>query len=218
MHGPLSALTTRYARDLEREIATRLYMPGQAISYEGSPALAVYCIRFGQVRLVRQVGRGHEVVVGTRGVGALIGAGDVVARRAYGASAEAIQRSMICTIPRDPFLDIVQSDHPLCLALLEALSEEFHECERTLVSRSMGHVAQRVARLLVDLSRVDGPESDPASGATIQQLQSELAREVGTTLETLCRTLHEFDRRGLIELQRKAIRIRDLAGLRRVAC
>jgi CRP-like cAMP-binding protein len=48
--------------------------------------------------------------------------------------------------------------------------------------------------------------------------RADIADYLGTSLETICRTLHGFDSRGLISLPtRKTIRFLDLAGLERIA-
>jgi CRP-like cAMP-binding protein len=44
-----------------------------------------------------------------------------------------------------------------------------------------------------------------------------MARLIGTTPETLSRTLHGFAERGVLEVDRQQIRVRDLEVLRRIA-
>jgi CRP/FNR family transcriptional regulator len=48
--------------------------------------------------------------------------------------------------------------------------------------------------------------------------RADIADYLGTTIETICRTLHDFQSRGLISLPtRKTIRFIDLPGLERIA-
>jgi CRP-like cAMP-binding protein len=48
--------------------------------------------------------------------------------------------------------------------------------------------------------------------------RADMADYLGTSIETICRTLHDFDSKGLISLPtRKTIRFLDLTGLERIA-
>jgi CRP/FNR family nitrogen fixation transcriptional regulator len=62
--------------------------------------------------------------------------------------------------------------------------------------------------------------SDPSRRHALRVLipRADIADYLGTSMETVCRTLADFRSRGLIDLpNRKTIRFIDLAGLARVA-
>jgi CRP-like cAMP-binding protein len=78
-----------------------------------------------------------------------------------------------------------------------------------------------VPRLAWFLLRIrDHLPRDPCRLECLQLLlpRADIADYLGTSIETVCRTLHDFQSRGLISLPtRKTIRFLDLSGLERVA-
>jgi CRP-like cAMP-binding protein len=78
-----------------------------------------------------------------------------------------------------------------------------------------------VPRLAWFLLRIrDHLPRDPRRLECLQLLlpRADIADYLGTSIETVCRTLHDFQSRGLISLPtRKTIRFLDLSGLERVA-
>jgi CRP-like cAMP-binding protein len=61
---------------------------------------------------------------------------------------------------------------------------------------------------------------DPRRAGALQLLlpRADIADYLGTSIETVCRTLHDFQSKGLISLPtRKTVRFIDLAGLERIA-
>lgn len=71
---------------------------------------------------------------------------------------------------------------------------------------SFHHIAQRVARLLVE-------ESTRASGS-VTLSQQEMATRVGTAREVVSRVLRDLEQRGMIERRPPHTIVVDTAGLR----
>ena len=87
-----------------------------------------------------------------------------------------------------------------------------------LLMMSQKNSISRIASLLLRIRRQ--LPNDPKRLNCLQLLlpRTDMADHVGTSLETVCRTLAEFKARKLIDLPtRKTIRFLDLDGLSRVA-
>jgi CRP-like cAMP-binding protein len=211
-----SCLSRDHVAAVERARAPRAYATGQVLFHEGDPPLVVYCISSGSVRLARQSGHGNEVAIGIRGAGDLVGFRAVFAMLPYGATAVTLGPSGICAIPRAAFLDSVARSSALALELLRRLAARSRLTEEQLVNRAAEHVRARTARLLLGLQRLEDPHAGGQTAPTAGVGREEMALLIGTTRETLSRTLHEFVRQGLLELLPSGIRLLDPKRLKAI--
>ncbi len=199
-----------------RESSAHEYAAGETIFYEGNTALAVYCVGEGQIKLWRLGPHGDAHVLGIRGAGDLLGFTAVLTAGLHTVTAEALMRSRVCTIPRASFVEVVRDDATFAFAVLTHLAAATNETEDRLMARSVEHVRQRTARYLLGLL----PEARDGSGPIeLRELlpRHEMAQLVGTTPETLSRTLRALERRGILGRDRDRIIVRDREALRRVA-
>jgi CRP-like cAMP-binding protein len=127
-----------------------------------------------------------------------------------------LEPSRICAIPRDAFLELVGHSAPLALELLRRLALRSRLTEEQLISRTHEPMMDRTVRLLLAMQDRNGAEGrNPAPlGADISR--EEMALLIGTTRETLSRTLHELAQRGLVEVSTSRVRVLDAAGLRAI--
>ena len=76
--------------------------------------------------------------------------------------------------------------------------------------------AARVARALVDLADENGVQDSRGTVIAFKLSQLDLANLVGLTRETVNMVLHDMQRTGLVESDRRVIRLLDIDGLRTV--
>ena len=190
------------------------YRAHESIFHEGTPALAVYCVRSGTIKLFRRMRDGEEIVVGVRGPGDLVGLRGVLSGIPYGSTATTMDPSIVCAIPGVVFLELVRENGNLAYRLLARLARESRLMEEQLVERTHSRVAKRVARFLVRQLQGGAPTaSAPSQGHGVSSSREELAQLIGTTPETLSRTLHGLAADGVLALDRKSIRVLDLPSL-----
>lgn len=82
--------------------------------------------------------------------------------------------------------------------------------------QGMLHLLERVAFQRTE-SRLAAALLDRAEGADVRATHQELATAIGSAREVVSRRLDAFARAGLVETERGAVRIRDRAGLARLA-
>lgn len=211
----LSCLSPRQDAALARERLARRYGPGQVLIHQDTPALAVLSVHSGRVKLTRCASNGHEVVVGLRGPGELLGVREVLSIVPYQISAVTLDPSILCTVPREAFLSVVRDCPELAMRLLRQLAGDYLLAEEQLVARAELSVVARTARLLLALGvrRDDSPGASAAHHVSMSR--EEMALLVGTTRETLSRVLHQLDEDGAVELENRMIRIVDQSALER---
>lgn len=211
-----ACLTPEQQDRLEKTAVPHAYSRGDTVFFEGNPALAVYCIRSGEVKLTRHTHHDGEVVA-VQSTGDLMGYRAVLGGLPYCISATILKPSVVCTIARGDFLSLIEESHALACHLLERMAGEFRAAEALLVERNGERVAKRTARLLGRLSAGAAAGSSAGQPIPIPVRRVDLAHLLGTTPETLSRTLHGFAKRGLISLSRTQISVRDSARLARLA-
>jgi CRP/FNR family transcriptional regulator, polysaccharide utilization system transcription regulator len=215
--GPFGCLTGPQLTRLMESRIPHSYAPNQPLFYEGNPPFAVYCIREGTIKLWRNGHGGDQHVIRTRSKGDLVGARAALARRPYTVTAEPLGPFIACTIPSDIFISLVEENPALANRLLRKLAVETIETEDAMVDRALYHVRQRTARFLLHLVPADSGPSDQPLVLRLPWSREEMAHLIGTTSETLSRTLHAFAAQKVLDIKRREIRLLDVASLRRTA-
>ena len=153
--GFFSDLTTIQTATLCQERVAYRYETRQVVAHQDTPALGVFCVHSGQVKLTRLTGAGEKIVVGVRKSGDLLGVREVLCLVPYEVSVEAIEPSVLCTIPRRAFLDAVRGCPALALRLLERVAGEDLRTEARLVAWShAGTTRETLSRTLAGFVRL----------------------------------------------------------------
>ena len=202
---------------LDGDKIVRTYHRGQVIFCEGGLPSAVYCIRSGQVKLFSIGSRAEQQVLRLAGPGETLGYSALLSNKAHEASAEALDRSEICVIPKQTLLSLLHQSPNLAAALLTKLALELREVEGRLIAMSQDSVRQRTANLLLMFLGDDGNCQGRASSIRKPVRRKEMAQMIGTTPETFSRVLAHFSRCGILAVSRKEIHVRDHWALLRMA-
>jgi len=212
-----SCLSPAQDAALGRERLARRYEPGHVVIHHDTPALAIFSVHSGRVKLTRTASTGHEVVVGIRGPGGLLGVREVLSVLPYQVTAETLEPSVVCAVPREAFLDTVRDCPELAMRLLGQLSKDYLMAEEQLVARVHSSVRTRTARLLLALADRTPVKARRSAAPEVSMSREEMALLVGTTRETLSRALSQFVARGAVRLKSGKIRVRDPSILQGLA-
>jgi CRP-like cAMP-binding protein len=192
------------------------YRPQESLFYAGTPALVLYCVRSGFLKLFRRLSNGEKLVVGVRGPGDLLGLRGVLAGTTYVTTATALDTVVVCAIPGQDFMRLVRENSTMGYRLLQRLARGSRLLEDQLVERTHDRVGKRTARFLLKHVRPAARVSTPTSVGIVMS-REEMAQLIGTTPETLSRTLHRFAADGILEVGRKEIHVLDLTALLHLA-
>lgn len=202
-----SCLSAAQDAKLGRERLARCYEADEVVVHHETPALAVVCVRSGKVKLVRYASNGVEVVVSVRGPGGMLGAWEVLSGSPYQVSVATMEPSVLCVVPREAFLEAVRDCPALAMKLLGQLARDHLVVEEQLVVRASLGVEARTARLLLGLAGEYPIVNSESSPGGISMSREKMALLVGTTRETLSRSLAHLAGRGAIALEEGSIRI-----------
>jgi CRP-like cAMP-binding protein len=202
---------------LEREKTTQLLRSGQTLFCEGGPAHGVHCVQSGLLKLYKLGVGGEPLLLRLCGPGTLLGLRSVLADEAHEATAEAIQDSVVCSLPRLNFEVCVGSSPAMAVRIMREFAIEMREAHERMMELAHCDVLQRAAHLLVSIHEqaLCPTPSRRSPGAHLKHM--DLAAMIGTSPETMSRVLHTLDRRGVIKVTGDGIQVVDVAKLTAIA-
>ena len=211
------ALAGSHLAKFEQEKTEHKYEKGQVIFYEGSPSYAVHYICSGRVKLYKIGPKGEELIVKLIGPGEITGYRSLLAGEPCAATAQAVESTTICTISKQIFIELLKQSPDLALRLLSRLAKDLREAEEQAISLAQESVRQRTAHLLLLLMHGSPGKAKPNGPVKIPLKRKDMAQMIGTTPESLSRTLHELAQKGILRLTRSEIYIQNLSALQRIA-
>jgi CRP-like cAMP-binding protein len=189
------------------EVLGSRYRARDVIYREGDPALAVYCLSSGLVKLYKNGAHGEQIILRLVRPGSLIGHRSALLGELHEASAEALTEARFCVIRRESFVRMARQSPALSMRMLERTANDLRAAEDTTVSLAYDTVKQRVMQLLTTLLSASDDEMRSRNVARVPLSRTEMAQMVGTTLESMSRTLHHLQKKGVLELRPAEIRI-----------
>lgn len=197
--------------DLDRvaEIAReRSYPRNSVILFEDDPGDALYVVAQGQVKVVLIGEDGREVILSVMGEGEFFGEMALIDDEPRSAHVIAMEDSSLLVIRREDFQDLLQQTPGIGLVLLRELSRRLRRVDEKVGSLVLLDVNGRVAQLLLDLADEAGSDR-----ITRRLTHHTIAQMIGSSRETVSRTMRELVDKGSITVSRREIQIRDRAAL-----
>jgi len=205
--GIFSELPEKELKQLAVYRTANHYNRKQIIFYEGNPALGLFCIRSGKVKLYKSNPEGKQQILRILKEGDTIGQSSLFSNQPLQATAEAIEDSEVCFLDKTGFLLILKNNSSVALKLLRGLSQELIQAEGKALDLAYKSARVRFAELLLTFKEAFGVSEKGSQRLNISLSREELAQTVGTTVETLVRLLSEFRKDGLIEVDKRNISI-----------
>jgi CRP/FNR family transcriptional regulator, cyclic AMP receptor protein len=207
---------------LDEEILERIahvtsahdYGKGDVLFLQGDLGDSLFVIVEGLVKVFLVSEEGSEMVLATLGPHQTFGELALIHGGARSASAMAMAKTTVLTVPRPTFLALVR-EHASVL-------QELHNSLGALVRRSLEQASDmvfldlpgRVAKLLVGLAEERGEEVGGETVLDLQLTQGTLAAMVGGARPTVNQVLHAFESRGYLELRGRRVVLKRLDLLR----
>ncbi|PJB14177.1 MAG: transcriptional regulator [Flavobacteriales bacterium CG_4_9_14_3_um_filter_32_8] len=193
----------------------RHFKKKEVIFYEGDFANAIYFINSGRVRTYKVNDDAKEYSVALSGPGDFIGYLSILEGETYMESAESMDDIEILKIQKEEFTDLLFNNRDVSNRFVKMLAHNIIENEERLLNLAYNSVRKRVADSLIELEKKYRGESK--DNFMISITRNELASLVGTSTETVIRTLSDFKDERLIEIKGSKITIlksKELENLR----
>jgi|SRR6185503_4786552 len=216
--GVFCDVTKDEMREFSRNRSFNTYRRKSIIFYEGNPPLGLFCIQKGKVKISKHGMDGQVQIVRLAGPGDILGYRALFSGEPYAATAEVLEDASLCFVDKTATYALLRKNAALALSILERVCRDLRVSEDAVLDLVQRPVAERVANMLLSLQETYGASGPEGVRLNIALTREEMAEMVGTTAETLIRTLSDFKARGLVALEPPhAIIIKKAAELARMA-
>jgi len=203
-------------RDALLEISRTRWSPRSSLLFsEGETAGGFFLIVSGRVKVFKVSQDGKEQILHIFGVGEIVGEVAVFSGKEFPASAVTLQDSDLLYIPREGFLRLATGRPQILLNMLATLSRRLRTFTVQIERLTLMEVASRLAQVLLEIA--GEPRAGREDIADLKVTKGQLANQIGTTPETLSRTLRKMSRRGLIRVNRNRVTLCDREGLKELS-
>ena len=188
---------------------------GQTLFDEGDHFQFMYAVRSGTFKSSLMLADGREQISGFHMAGELIGL-DGVAYGKHASSATALEDTEVCIIPYAHLNQLATNNAGLQSVISRLMSREIIREHSLMLLLGSMNAEERLAAFLLNLSQRLKARGYSASEFHMRMTRAEIGSYLGMKLETVSRTFSAFQQQGLLEVDKRHIRIINLDGLTRV--
>jgi CRP/FNR family transcriptional regulator len=145
----------------------------------------------------------------------LIGYRALIANEVYSATAEALEDTEVCFIPKSSFLYFINKDKEFSLELMRILSQDVKNAERNSMNIAQRTVMERLAEYLILMH--EKLSKDANAQDVFSYSRKDLSDIIGCAPETLIRSLSALKNDEIISIVKKDIKVVDIQRLHRIA-
>ncbi len=182
----------------------------QVLCSEGDPGDELMVLESGRVRVSRFSASGQETVLAEAAAPSAFGELALIDGAQRSASLTVITEVQIRCLGRQVVLDLIAREPDVSMAMMRSLAAMVRATNERFSDLLSLDVPGRLATWLLTIAGDDGV-------VRLEQSQESLAHSLGTTRETVNRTLHRFERLGFIAVARQEGRILDAKSLHAIA-
>lgn len=201
-------------KKLSTDRRIKLYKKKENIYNEGNNPIYLYFLAKGKIKTFKSHEYGKELITTLYKEGEFFGYTALLEEKAYSETAEALEDSEVCLIPKEDFYSLMYNNAGVMKIFVKMLSDNIIEKENQLVNLAYSSVRKRVAEALLLLqNRYNNPNDKNFS---ISISREDLANIVGTATESLIRTLSDFKEEKLLEIKGSNITIVNADKLKKL--
>ena len=178
------------------EIAqTRFYKHKMYVFMQDDPLDRVFFIHSGKVKIYKSDFTGKEQIVSVLEPGEMFPHAGFFRKGNYPAHAEVMEDSHLIVIPIDKFEEILISYPELCIKLFKVLGEKIIDLQGRLEAQVLHNTFEQIVLLLIRLCKTNGEKMGERFKLTTQFTNRELANMIGTSRETVSRTINQLKKK-----------------------
>lgn len=189
--------------------ARKVYKKGSMILLEEEAGTALFVIVSGKVKIMRSDDEGREVILSILGEYDFFGEMSVIDGLSRSASVVALTKADVFLIHRQDFIDLLHRYPIVAIALLKELTMRLRKADTQIKSLSLKDATGKVANVILQLADDIGKIRKGRVEIDEMPLQQDLANMAGTSRETISRVLHQFMKKGYMEMEGNKLIIND---------
>jgi CRP/FNR family transcriptional regulator, cyclic AMP receptor protein len=210
-----AALTPTEMRALCARVSQKQFDRGEALFSEGAPCTGLFVVISGKIRIFKLSPTGREMVLAVEGPGSSFAELPVFDGGDYPASASALEDTEALFISRKDFQNFCREHPDVALKVIAIVGSRLRRLVGIIEDLSFTTVRQRLISALLRLVQENGVATNQGLRVELGKTHQDLASELGTVREIVSRNLSRLQAEGFLEVEGRAILIKDLSGLKR---
>jgi CRP-like cAMP-binding protein len=199
-----------YARSLRKARGEFIYMPGD-------PSDLVYILRQGRVKLSVLSGTGKEVAIDIIHAGEIFGEFALVDESVRSNMTQSLDDVSMWVFNKRDFTHLLSTRPKLAMSYIRLVGDRRRRMEKKLSDITSKDVSARVCELLHELALGVSEFEAVARDYLVPLMHHDIASLIGASRQTTTSVLNDLERRGIIELGRGWIRVKNLKDLQTYA-
>lgn len=213
---PFCDLSDEAVAELDSIKFTSVYPKGALLFAEGEKPRGVFIICSGRVKLLTRSMEGRTMILRIAEAGEVLGLSSTVGNRPYEVGGETLEPCQINSIRRDDFLRFITKHVDACIHSAESLAASYNAAQREVRTLGLSSTtAERLARLLLNWAE----HAESPNGETRFQVlltHEEIAEMIGTTRETVTRSLADLKKKKILEVRGSTFVVTDRPALEKM--
>jgi CRP/FNR family transcriptional regulator, polysaccharide utilization system transcription regulator len=213
-HSLLSELEGEQRCAIKNYVLTLSLKKGQAIFEQGKESQGFFCIKSGKVKVSLETYNDDSVTVDVLADKGMIGYTSLISESNF-YSATCLTDATVCYIPKVAVKGYLGAFPGVEVHIKSEIGKEYARLVSLVTTLRSKTVQQRTAETLIRLGGIFGEDSNNCIDFEITK--EEISKLIGSSIESVFRTLSVFKEKGLIENVDKKIKICNWQKLRVVA-
>lgn len=183
---------------------SREWKKGNHVFMQDEPLENVYFIYDGKIKIYKSDITGKEQIVAFLKKGEMFPHVGFFRKGGYPAFSEVLEDATLVVVPISKFENVLIENPELCIKVFKVLGEKIVDLQERLESQILNNTYEQIIKLLVRLGRIHGRElEDGTTKLKGEFTNKDLANMIGTTRETVSRTLTKMKKEGKIKVDTK---------------
>lgn len=208
-----SCLTRNELAVLDASKIDHVLDAGDVIYNQGDECGGVYCIQDGLIGLRRVDTEGRSILMRLVNAGETIGYRALLSNTNHTLTAEVMLPSRVCFIARAVIVDLLAKNPALGMRFLDHSLRDIEASETRIMGVEAWSVRTRFLHTLMTLYQRFGVKDDEGFRLDLPLSRRDLAELVGTTPETMSRTISAVHSEGLARFKGRTVEIPDLEAV-----
>lgn len=192
-----------------------MYRSGETIYDANSKSRTAYLVKKGMVKLYSIGAKGTKQIVRLVREGEIVGYYSQFTDQPEVTGCECMINSVLCELSNNNLEYAFKTDSNLAFSMLQKACSEMKDTCTSIIDMSQKTVRGRAANILIkqmNLFQVKEGEQFP-----LRISRTDMASWIGTSKESVSRSLNDFLREKLIDMDKDTIKIINIKGLKRVS-
>ena len=212
-NGFFCQLSPAAMTDFNKIKSPAAYPAGAVLFLEKQDPRGVFVLCAGQVKLSISSSGGKTLILRIAKPGEILGLMATMSGIPYEVTAETLHPCQVAYVRRDDFLQFVGKYPEVYQGVVRQLSTLYSgACEQLRTVGLSASAPEKLARILLEWS-ADPKDTKQSTQIKLPLTHEEIAEFIGTTRETVTRTLSEFKNRQLVSLQGSTLMISNRPAL-----